>query len=309
MRVNSLADAAAFLNLLLVANWGPPRFGNPVTVTNQLTNFGWEYVWHCHLLGHEENDMMRAMAVAVPPQAPSNLAATVPATGTLRVVLTWTSNDPTATAFKVQRATNAAFTANVVTFNVAKVAGPTQTYTDSTVAANTTYYYRVLASNIVGSTITGYPTTSADSAPSNSVVVGPPAAPSGVTVSQPGTAPNGPVVISWTDNAPTLPNPPNYNAETAFTVQRATNSAFTSGLTTLTTVAPAVAGTGGTGTWADITTQRRRTYYYRVAATNRMGSSAWAVGNSITTRDPKGLPPSPSDDDLPVPIDIPGISQ
>ena len=22
-------------------------------------NFGWEYVWHCHLLGHEENDMMR----------------------------------------------------------------------------------------------------------------------------------------------------------------------------------------------------------------------------------------------------------
>ena len=25
MRVNSLADAAAFLNLLLVANWGPPR--------------------------------------------------------------------------------------------------------------------------------------------------------------------------------------------------------------------------------------------------------------------------------------------
>ena len=24
-----------------------------------MTNFGWEYVWHCHILGHEENDMMR----------------------------------------------------------------------------------------------------------------------------------------------------------------------------------------------------------------------------------------------------------
>ena len=28
-------------------------------VTNQLTNFGHEYVWHCHILSHEENDMMR----------------------------------------------------------------------------------------------------------------------------------------------------------------------------------------------------------------------------------------------------------
>ena len=35
--------------------------GNPITVSNQLTNFGWEYVWHCHLLGHEENDMMRPL--------------------------------------------------------------------------------------------------------------------------------------------------------------------------------------------------------------------------------------------------------
>jgi FtsP/CotA-like multicopper oxidase with cupredoxin domain len=31
----------------------------PVTTVNTLYNFGWEYVWHCHLLGHEENDMMR----------------------------------------------------------------------------------------------------------------------------------------------------------------------------------------------------------------------------------------------------------
>jgi FtsP/CotA-like multicopper oxidase with cupredoxin domain len=34
---------------------------NPVTTVNAFTNFGWEYVWHCHLLGHEENDMMRPM--------------------------------------------------------------------------------------------------------------------------------------------------------------------------------------------------------------------------------------------------------
>jgi hypothetical protein len=33
--------------------------GKPITVTNMLYNIGWEYVWHCHLLGHEENDMMQ----------------------------------------------------------------------------------------------------------------------------------------------------------------------------------------------------------------------------------------------------------
>jgi FtsP/CotA-like multicopper oxidase with cupredoxin domain len=37
--------------------------GNPINITNQMTSFGWEYVWHCHLLGHEENDMMRAIVV------------------------------------------------------------------------------------------------------------------------------------------------------------------------------------------------------------------------------------------------------
>ena len=30
-------------------------------VTNQVTNFGHEYVWHCHILSHEENDMMRSV--------------------------------------------------------------------------------------------------------------------------------------------------------------------------------------------------------------------------------------------------------
>ncbi len=34
---------------------------NPIVVVNATANFGWEYVWHCHILGHEENDFMRAM--------------------------------------------------------------------------------------------------------------------------------------------------------------------------------------------------------------------------------------------------------
>ena len=43
-----------------------PADGNAITVTNDQTDFGWEYVWHCHILGHEENDMMRPMIVRAP---------------------------------------------------------------------------------------------------------------------------------------------------------------------------------------------------------------------------------------------------
>ena len=49
--------------------------GNATNVTNANINFGQEYVWHCHLLGHEENDMMRPMIFQVPPEAPSNMFA------------------------------------------------------------------------------------------------------------------------------------------------------------------------------------------------------------------------------------------
>ena len=65
-----------------------PQTGNASTVSNQNMNFGWEYVWHCHILGHEENDMMRAIAVAQPPEAPTNVTAA----GTSPVNVVWTDN-------------------------------------------------------------------------------------------------------------------------------------------------------------------------------------------------------------------------
>jgi hypothetical protein len=41
--------------------------------TNGMANFGFEYVWHCHILSHEENDMMRPIVFATkPPQGDFN---------------------------------------------------------------------------------------------------------------------------------------------------------------------------------------------------------------------------------------------
>jgi len=159
--------------------FGVDPTNEPAPVTNQMVNFGWEYVWHCHLLGHEENIMMRPMIVAVAPKAPSNLAATVTGTtGQPGVTLTWKDNSLNETSFTVQRATaaNGPWTAiATVPSTTGPQTGATVTYTDATVAKKTTYYYQVIASNVVGYTqtyaapATGYPNMSADSAASNTV--------------------------------------------------------------------------------------------------------------------------------------------
>jgi FtsP/CotA-like multicopper oxidase with cupredoxin domain len=39
-----------------------PNTGLATTITNDLHNYDWEYVWHCHILGHEENDFMRVIS-------------------------------------------------------------------------------------------------------------------------------------------------------------------------------------------------------------------------------------------------------
>ena len=45
--------------------------GNPIApIINEIVNFGWEYVCHCHILSHEEMDMMRPVSVFVPRAAP-----------------------------------------------------------------------------------------------------------------------------------------------------------------------------------------------------------------------------------------------
>jgi FtsP/CotA-like multicopper oxidase with cupredoxin domain len=150
----------------------------PAAVINQAINFGWEFVWHCHILGHEENDMMRAMIMAVAPTVPTisaasggtNRAPTVVVS--LAAAATPTTSVPT--GFTVQRAVVTggvigAWSAGVSVPAVVVGTNATATYTDTSVARGTTYAYRAIANNLVGYTQTyappaaGYPNVSADS--------------------------------------------------------------------------------------------------------------------------------------------------
>ncbi len=153
--------------------WGQDPLGNPLTVLNQMVNFGWEYVWHCHLLGHEENDMMRGMIIGVPPETPSNLIAALVSN---HVRLTWNDNSLTGTSFTVQRATDPGFTTGLTTFSGTRAPGIPQSYTFTAVASGTLYYYRVLMNDDMGglvdaggNPILSEPSLTVSSLPSNVV--------------------------------------------------------------------------------------------------------------------------------------------
>ncbi len=79
--------------------------GNPTTpIENKLVNFGWEYVFHCHILSHEEMDMMRPQAVAYPPRKADGLTfAKVNSGGAERVQVTWNDNSIAETSYVLQR--------------------------------------------------------------------------------------------------------------------------------------------------------------------------------------------------------------
>jgi hypothetical protein len=109
-------------------------------------------VWHCHLLGHEENDMMRAIAFAVARTGPGApvLSATL---GASRVNLNWTDSTPPIQA-------NLGNPANEIGFRIYRDSGAgavqiatalanRTTYADTPVAAGT-YTYTVLAWNASG---------------------------------------------------------------------------------------------------------------------------------------------------------------
>ncbi len=119
---------------------------------------------------------------------PSNLVAT-PQDGP-QVQLTWNTNTTTATGFTVERATNAAFSQNVTTFTVAGTSAATATYTDTTVVADNTYFYRVESTN--GTVTTAF------SNPVTAVIPSPPATPSNGHATLITTTT---VDLAWTNNA------------------------------------------------------------------------------------------------------------
>ncbi|MBK5274284.1 MAG: multicopper oxidase domain-containing protein, partial [Desulfuromonadales bacterium] len=130
-------------------------------VTNILYNFGWEYVWHCHILSHEEMDMMRPIVLNVVSTIPTAPNLTSSAFSGSSVNLTWIDPTPVASpttlgntsnevGVRIQRCTGAACT-NFAT--IATAMANATSYKDFTISQSTIYRYQLQAFNAAGDSI------------------------------------------------------------------------------------------------------------------------------------------------------------
>ena len=252
--------------------------GNPISppITNEVVNFGWEYVWHCHILSHEEMDMMRPVSVAVDRRlpVPPTLATVTVDVLTGAVTLDWLDGTPASLAdlstwgdpaneigFRIQRAAVAS-NGKIGAYAQVGTALANQTrFTDRTATAGATYSYRVVAFNAAGAS-----TSSPVGGPAPTA---PPPAPTNVAAAlQPGPQ----VTLSFRDNA---------RNEDYFLVQRsADGAAFV-----LVATPPANGGTGAVS-YVDGAVASGHAYAYRVAAVNGAGPSAWATSAPVAVPAP-----------------------
>ncbi|MBI5376969.1 MAG: putative Ig domain-containing protein [Candidatus Schekmanbacteria bacterium] len=182
--------------------------GFPTTVVNDYVNFGWEYVWHCHLLGHEENDMMRPIAFNVVVNVPNKVTSLTGSGVLTGIELTWKDPTPAASAstlgnpqneigFRIERANIGGAYAFV-----GNAPANSTSFIDTTLTGAGNYSYRVTVFNAAGDslpvTVTASTMIITTSSPLPTVVIGTP-------YSQTLGATNGTAPYTWSKTSGSLP--------------------------------------------------------------------------------------------------------
>jgi hypothetical protein len=203
-----------------------------------------------HLGSSLPNDAIGGVIPPDPPAAPTGLSANASACD--QIDLAWTDNADNETGFTIERSTNG------TTFSELDTVGANVTnYSDTTVAENTTYWYRVKAYNGAGDS--AYSNTASDTTPTCPVT--PPAAPTNLKAKQKGKR----IELTWTDNS---------SDENGFRIYRGLSAGS---LSLLATVGP------NTTVYNDTTYIPKTTYYYKVCAYNANGEGCSSV-ISFTTK-------------------------
>ncbi|MDO8987720.1 MAG: multicopper oxidase domain-containing protein, partial [Coriobacteriia bacterium] len=132
-------------------------------IVNKMTQFFWEYVWHCHILSHEEMDMMRPVTVEVTSTIPAAITVDATLTAPGAGGVTWVDPTPGTSpstwgdlsneiGFRIERASVDA-SGNPGAFGILGSALANQTsYADTSIMQGESYQYRVVAYNNAGET-------------------------------------------------------------------------------------------------------------------------------------------------------------
>jgi fibronectin type 3 domain-containing protein len=186
----------------------------------------------------------------VPPLAPSGLSAS--AVSSNLVTLNWTDNANNESGFLIERSSD-----GINFTQIGTVGAGITTYANSGLAAATTYYYRVRATNSAGNS------AYSNIASATTGAAAPPTAPSSLTLTVVSASQ---IDLHWNDNSLN---------ETQFLIERSPNG---TSFTQLATVGANVQSYSATGL------QSNTRYYFRVRAMNSAGNSAYSnTANAKTT--------------------------
>ena len=185
-----------------------------------------------------------------PPVAPAGLSV-MPASSS-EMHLSWTDSSTNENGFSIERSPNGVDTWVELGFTTAN----TTTYTDTGLTQITNYHYRVSAYNVIGNS--DYSNTA-----SATTFDLPPASPSNLNAT---AVASGQIKLAWIDNS---------SNETGFAIERSPNGV--NNWIEITTVAD------NTITYTDTGLTSGTTFFYRVAAYNLNGNSAFSNTGSATT--------------------------
>jgi len=217
-------------------------------IYNALINYGWEYAYHCHLLAHEEMDMMHTVCIAVPPATPTNLMIN---TNTLN----WTANSINATNYIVEYSLN-----NIDWAILANTTNTAYTITSSL------YFYRVKAQNIVGAiNLPNFPVITAESEYSNIAYNGAPLPPTNVFINNISYTS---LTLNWT----------NSQFSDSVRIQYSTSRIFTNIIQTI-----QLNVTNGTNSYNFTNLNEGTEYSFRITAYNKTFSSPFSISIYATT--------------------------
>jgi hypothetical protein len=200
--------------------------------------------------------------------APTNLAAT--AQSSSAIGLTWTAPTPpancTISSYNVYRSTTSGFTPGSGNLIASGVTSPS--YTNTGLAASTTYYYVVEALDSYGSSPASAQAQATTQAGASCSSV--PSAPTGLTAT---TSSSSAIGLSWT-----AVTPPANCTISSYSVYGSTTSGFTPGSGNL--LSNSVTGT----TYSDTGLSASTTYYFVVEASDAFGTSAASTQAQATTQ-------------------------
>ncbi len=189
-----------------------------------------------------------------PPAAPTSLVATV--VSSAQINLAWSDNSSDETGFKIERCSGVSCT-NFT--QIATTGANVASYSNTGLAASTSYTYRVRAYNAIGDS--GY------SNEASAITLAAPAAPAAPTNLAAMVISNSQINLTWTDNS---------GNETGFKIERCKGATCTN-FTLIATIGPNVTS------YANTKLNANTTYRYRIYAYNAVGNSAYSNIVTATT--------------------------